>query len=954
MKRNLHHGARQCLSVAVLSFALAAQADIRTGLLGHWAFNETSGTTAADTSGKGNTASVGNQFADDPQWSTGQVGGALTFRGPELGGDHAIVPNLPALTNTFSVSAWVWADPRDGTWPESAIVRSSGITAPGPLSLVIRLKNRDQAFGPLGSTTVNESGQASAVNETVGFPVSSWQHVAVVGDGTTNRLYRNGALVGAAAYTPPLGAALSPEFGIGVTPDDGGFPGTGFWQGKIDDVGIWNVALTPAQVASVFAAGLAGKSLLEADAYQETVPVITTHPVGAARFVGETVSFSVQASGSGTLAYQWKLNGTAIQGATQSTYRIDSVKTSDAGQYTVEVSNSAGSKTSDPATLTVQEVSLQAGLLGYWKFDETQGEVAADSTTNGLNATFGNSLGDNSQWAQGKIGGALAFGGSELQQFAYIPDYPKPASTITVALWVYVNTLGGWTSFVKNWGSTDAGQFHFGLGPDGQFENIYIKQADGKTPNTSDTQVFPTESWQHVAFVCDGSKVRIYRNGVEVASTDYDGTLVIPPMACIGLGVKMANDCTLPDTGAAGWLNGRLDDLAIWNRGLFANEILAIYQAGLNGKGAMEANTAQVFPPAIESQPASVSVFEGTPVNLTVAASGTPPLIFQWFKNGQAVLGATNTSLDLGLATSSIAGTYRVNIRNQGGETNTADATVTVGVRPLATLISEWKFEDNLNDSSGTGNEGTAMGSVEYVPGMAGKAIRLAKGNPVVKEGAVGLPLGATNSWSMNLWVRLSEAPTALAYLGGFGPVMSVGAGTARGLLAFEGPQNNGIYVWGNSLDTSTGVPYPLNRWAMITISHDGSDGRTQVYLDGVLIGQNIRNYVDVPEGENRISLAPTSNWTVDVAGDFDEFTIWNGAMGPGQIQSLYTAAKPAMTAMLSGSNIVITWPAAATGFVLESASAPNGPTWTEVPGVTGNSATIAVGTSNQYFRLRK
>ncbi|MHC1767957.1 MAG: LamG-like jellyroll fold domain-containing protein [Verrucomicrobiia bacterium] len=332
---------RACTLVAA-ACALSAQAAITDGLVGHWTFNETSGATAKDTSGKGHDGAVSNQWGEDPAWTTGQIGGALSFRGPDSGGDAVIVTGLPVFTDTFSVSAWVLADPRDGTWPESSIVDSSGLTVDGPVGLVIRLKNRDQAFGPLGNTTVDAGGSV-VLNETVGFPVSVWQQVGVVADGTRIHLYRNGVEVGTANYVPPLPDPISPELGIGVTPDDGGFPGGAFWQGKIDDVGIWTTPLTASQMASIFNAGQAGKDLTQADAYQNLPPTITTQPISITRFVGETASFSVQAAGTGDLTYQWKLNGNNIAGATASTYTIASVQESDAGQYTVVVTNAGGS-----------------------------------------------------------------------------------------------------------------------------------------------------------------------------------------------------------------------------------------------------------------------------------------------------------------------------------------------------------------------------------------------------------------------------------------------------------------------------------------------------------------------------------------------------------------------------------------------------------------------------------
>ena len=102
----------------LLAAAVGARGDIKQGLVGHWTFDETSGTTAKDSSGKSNDGAVSNQFGDAPGWATGQIGGALTFRGPDNGADGVIVEGLPTFTDTFSVSAWVWGDPRDGTWPE--------------------------------------------------------------------------------------------------------------------------------------------------------------------------------------------------------------------------------------------------------------------------------------------------------------------------------------------------------------------------------------------------------------------------------------------------------------------------------------------------------------------------------------------------------------------------------------------------------------------------------------------------------------------------------------------------------------------------------------------------------------------------------------------------------------------------------------------------------------------
>ncbi|HEY9063504.1 MAG TPA: DUF3500 domain-containing protein [Burkholderiaceae bacterium] len=84
-----------------------------------------------------------------------------------------------------------------------------------------------------------------------------------------------------------------------------------------------------------------------------SAPTITTQPSSQSVASGSSVTFTVVASGDGTLSYQWRKGGTAISSATASSYTISSVSSSDAGSYDVVVSNSAGSVTSSTATLTV-------------------------------------------------------------------------------------------------------------------------------------------------------------------------------------------------------------------------------------------------------------------------------------------------------------------------------------------------------------------------------------------------------------------------------------------------------------------------------------------------------------------------------------------------------------------------------------------------------------------------
>ncbi len=90
-------------------------------------------------------------------------------------------------------------------------------------------------------------------------------------------------------------------------------------------------------------------------------PTITTQPAGLSVNAGGSATFSVVATGGGTLSYQWTKDGVNVSGATASTLTLPSVSASSAGDYRVVVTGSGGTVTSQPATLTV--VTAQAPTI---------------------------------------------------------------------------------------------------------------------------------------------------------------------------------------------------------------------------------------------------------------------------------------------------------------------------------------------------------------------------------------------------------------------------------------------------------------------------------------------------------------------------------------------------------------------------------------------------------------
>jgi pectate lyase len=93
-------------------------------------------------------------------------------------------------------------------------------------------------------------------------------------------------------------------------------------------------------------------------------PTITTQPAAQSVTVSQSASFTVTATGSGTLSFQWTKNGSAISGATSTTYTIASASSSDAGNYAVVVTNAVSSTTSSSAALVVTIGSVVANPDG--------------------------------------------------------------------------------------------------------------------------------------------------------------------------------------------------------------------------------------------------------------------------------------------------------------------------------------------------------------------------------------------------------------------------------------------------------------------------------------------------------------------------------------------------------------------------------------------------------------
>jgi Concanavalin A-like lectin/glucanases superfamily len=221
------------LFCVVFMWGLTLTKPANAELMAWWRLDEGAGTTAFDASANGNDAT----FQGAPTWVAGQLGGALKFNGSS---DYLAVPDSTSLDingDQLSIAAWINPDAVNGA---RHIVRKVADTGTGAIYFLRVQDTTLRADIATADATVTALGQKV-------LPTNEWTHVAVVYDGTEVFFYVNGQ-----EDLPLTVASLTGE----LTQSDNdlrigrGEP-AGYFSGTIDDVRIYNNALTEDELASV-------------------------------------------------------------------------------------------------------------------------------------------------------------------------------------------------------------------------------------------------------------------------------------------------------------------------------------------------------------------------------------------------------------------------------------------------------------------------------------------------------------------------------------------------------------------------------------------------------------------------------------------------------------------------------------------------------------------------------
>lgn len=236
---------------------ISSYADIpREELVGAWLFDEGRGDTVEDISGNGNDMTIA---AGTSKWGRGKFDMAMKFDGETVYLAAPVSPSLKSIEgqDAMSIVAWVKMTDVAGAYiAMRPLVYCLAVTTSGSLSLYVCTQDKPNVF------------EIKSYRSVTKIKPGEWVHLALVYDGEELRGYINGKEDKA---VPAKGDIASPWNGDEIVKlMIGGFPGLpdvadqpAFFDGSIDEVGLFKTALTESQIRQIMRRGLMGPGAAE-------------------------------------------------------------------------------------------------------------------------------------------------------------------------------------------------------------------------------------------------------------------------------------------------------------------------------------------------------------------------------------------------------------------------------------------------------------------------------------------------------------------------------------------------------------------------------------------------------------------------------------------------------------------------------------------------------------------
>ncbi len=360
-------------------------------------------------------------------------------------------------------------------------------------------------------------------------------------------------------------------------------------------------------------------------------PSITSQPGNQTVTAGQTATFSVSASGTAPLSYQWRKNSATITGATSSSYTTPVTTTADSGStFSVVVTNSAGSATSNNATLTVNAAAVAPSITS---------QPASQTVTAGQTATFTVSAAGTAPLSyQWRKNGTNITGATSNSYTTPVTTTADSGSTFSV---VVSNSAGSATS---NNATLTENAAAVAPSITSQPGNQTVTAGQMATFSVSAAGTAPLSyQWRKNGSNITGATSNSYTTP---ATTTADSGSTFSVVVTNSAGSAPSNNATLTVNAAA-------------------------------------------VAPSITSQPASQTVTAGQTATFTVSASGTAPMSYQWRKNGSNITGATSTTYTTPATTTSDSGsTFSIMVTNSAGSVTSNNAILNVNAAAVAPSIT--------------------------------------------------------------------------------------------------------------------------------------------------------------------------------------------------------------------------------------------------------------------------
>jgi len=602
------------------------------GLIGYWKLDETTIGTAADASGNFNSLTAYNSPTASTSLAPLDFVDVRSAAFTGVNGNNSTTPHF-----------------RSGTMPStlqpSVVTMSAWYKATGTASAggeIVSGSNRYslRVYSTTQIKVTKQTGNATWVEltATVSNPLNgAWHHIAGVITASGMTAYFDGAQVAsntdtsAIYYGTSVNTAVNSGavgyLNIGRNQDTANYEFTG----NIDDVRLWNRALSGTDIAAL-AAGtvpttslatytLTGSPTVSGDLVIESGMLgigINTIGLGG-DFLVNTGGFSVSTgglncTGSSTGNYIYT-GGSTLNDLTVSGTGSWTLSDQTQVNLTGDLNISAGTLTSTPGKLFIQgafnktggtfthnsgtvmlasptsqtfatngttfnNLIINDGLVGYWKLDENTGTTTSDSSGYGNSGTLTNAP----TWTTSLPG--LDFKNTSGVTFNGTNNYIDIAATATstnaafsACSWVKFNSLTGYQELVTIDGTTIGGFFVEKDSSSNKFAfNMHSADVTGGATNYQalSTTVATTGTWYHVCGVFTGSALRIYVNGAQ------EGSDVAFSSTWLATGHTVLGSC-LFNGARTSYLNGSLDDVRIYNRVLTAVEVKSLANGDLPG-----------------------------------------------------------------------------------------------------------------------------------------------------------------------------------------------------------------------------------------------------------------------------------------------------------------------------------------------------------------------------------